>query len=249
VGAPSLHPFNRDFRWIDLEGPTRIITADQLDQFNTDGYVVLRDVLPTEVVAAVEAAIDSIEATTEEFLATQPDGTMFIATAGEITFTVHIAERDATAAAFVAHPVMHDIAADLIGGPFELYWDQAVYKKPEPDRVFPWHQDNGYTFVEPQQYLTLWVPLTPATRHNGCPQVAAGLHRLGTLEHRVEPWGLCCLDHVDDPHVAEAMPGDIVAFSSLTPHLTGPNSTDQVRKAYIVQYAHAGATVVRSGTT
>ena len=30
-------------------------------------------------------------------------------------------------------------------------------------------------------------------------------------------------------------------FSSLTPHLTGPNTTDDVRKAYIVQYAPAGA--------
>jgi len=30
-------------------------------------------------------------------------------------------------------------------------------------------------------------------------------------------------------------------FSSLTPHLTGPNTTDAVRKAYILQYAPAGA--------
>jgi hypothetical protein len=30
-------------------------------------------------------------------------------------------------------------------------------------------------------------------------------------------------------------------FSSLTPHLTGPNTTDEVRKAYILQYAPAGA--------
>ena len=35
--------------------------------------------------------------------------------------------------------------------------------------------------------------------------------------------------------------GDIVVFSSLTPHLTGPNTTEQVRKAYILQYAPAGA--------
>ena len=33
---------------------------------------------------------------------------------------------------------------------------------------------------------------------------------------------------------------DAVVISSLTPHLTGPNTTDAVRKAYIVQYAPAG---------
>ena len=35
--------------------------------------------------------------------------------------------------------------------------------------------------------------------------------------------------------------GGAVVFSSLTPHLTGPNLTAEVRKAYIVQYAPAGA--------
>ena len=33
-------------------------------------------------------------------------------------------------------------------------------------------------------------------------------------------------------------------FSSLTPHSTGPNTTDGVRKAYIVQYAPDGAEVL-----
>lgn len=32
-----------------------------------------------------------------------------------------------------------------------------------------------------------------------------------------------------------------MVFSSLTPHLTGPNTTDEVRKACILQYAPDGA--------
>ena len=35
--------------------------------------------------------------------------------------------------------------------------------------------------------------------------------------------------------------GSIVVFSSLTPHFTGRNRTDEVRKSYIVQYCHDGA--------
>ena len=42
-----------------------------------------------------------------------------------------------------------------------------------------------------------------------------------------------------------ARAGSIVVFSSLTPHSTGPNRTGDVRKAYIVQFAPAGAAVVR----
>jgi hypothetical protein len=36
-----------------------------------------------------------------------------------------------------------------------------------------------------------------------------------------------------------------LVFSSLTPHMTGPNLTEEVRKAYILQYAPQGATVLR----
>ncbi len=39
--------------------------------------------------------------------------------------------------------------------------------------------------------------------------------------------------------------GGAVVFSSLTPQLTGPNTTAEVRKAYILQYAPAGAEVLR----
>ncbi|HZM40351.1 MAG TPA: hypothetical protein VFB94_14610, partial [Acidimicrobiales bacterium] len=45
--------------------------------------------------------------------------------------------------------------------------------------------------------------------------------------------------------VAEVAAGGVVVFSSLTPHLTGPNLTGEVRKAYILQYAPEGATVLR----
>ena len=86
---------------------------------------------------------------------------------------------------------MTDLCADLLGPDVNLYWDQAVYKKPEKPRRVPWHQDNGYTYIEPQQYLTIWLALTDATEDNGCPVVAPGVHRMGTLAHTyVEPLGL-----------------------------------------------------------
>jgi ectoine hydroxylase-related dioxygenase (phytanoyl-CoA dioxygenase family) len=45
--------------------------------------------------------------------------------------------------------------------------------------------------------------------------------------------------------VAPVPAGGAVVFSSLTPHLTGPNTTTAVRKAYILQYAPDGASVQR----
>ena len=64
-----------------------------------------------------------------------------------------------TLRAFAAHPFIKDVCHDLLGPSVRLYWDQSVYKKTAQMREFPWHQDNGYTFIEPQQYLTFWLPL------------------------------------------------------------------------------------------
>jgi ectoine hydroxylase-related dioxygenase (phytanoyl-CoA dioxygenase family) len=117
-----------------------------------------------------------------------------------------------------------------------------VYKKTGKKQEFPWHQDNGYTFIEPQQYLTFWIPLVDVDEENGCPWIARGLHRLGTLEHWLTPIGLKCLEDTDDAVAAPAAAGDIILFSSLAPHRTGPNLKDgTVRKAYILQYAPDGA--------
>jgi ectoine hydroxylase-related dioxygenase (phytanoyl-CoA dioxygenase family) len=189
--------------------------------------------------------IDRIEAGVESYLADQQDGRISIAEAGAITFSTHLVTQSERLAAFSRHPFFAGVCADLVGPDVNLYWDQAVYKKPEKPRRFPWHQDNGYAYVEPQQYLTCWVALTDATLDNGCPQVAPGLHRSGTLAHTyVDPLGWECLSDYEGAAVAEVPAGGVVVFSSLTPHLTGPNLTDAVRKAYILQYAPAGAEIL-----
>ena len=243
--ALELHPWNRDFTWTDRTGPFRRLTGEQVEQFDRDGFVVLPDVFGDDELDPLIEAIDRNESATDDFLRTRDDGRISIAETGAITFTIHLVEREPVAAAFARHPVFADLCHDLVGSDVRLYWDQAVYKKPEKPRRFPWHQDNGYTFVEPQQYLTCWVALTDASVDNGCPQVIPGLHRRGTYQHRfVEPLGWEIIESHPGAVAAPVGKGGIVVFSSLTPHLTGPNTTDAVRKAYILQYAPDGASIV-----
>ena len=240
------HPWNTEFTWVDREGPFRRLTQDQADQFNRDGYVVLDGVFTDEELAPVIAATDALEARTDAFLGGFDGGRISIAERGAITFSLFAVQADQSARSFAAHPVFADLCHDLVGPNARLYHDQAVYKKPEKPRRFPWHQDNGYTFVQPQQYLTCWVALTDATVDNGCPHVVRGLHRMGTLQHHyVEPLGWEIFDDHPDAVPAPVGKGGIVVFSSLSPHLTGPNTTDDVRKAYILQYAPDGAQVLK----
>lgn len=242
--APAVerHPWNTDFTWVDREGPFRRLSAEQVAQFDALGFVVLDGVFGDDELAPVIAAIDAHEARTDQFLSRMEGERFSIAERGAITFSLFPAATEPAARAFAAHAVFADLCHDLVGPNVRLYHDQAVYKKPEKPRRFPWHQDNGYTFVSPQQYLTCWVALTDATETNGCPHVAPGLHRLGTLLHRYnDPLGWEVFESHPDAIAAPVGKGGVVVFSSLSPHFTGPNTTDAVRKAYILQYAPDGA--------
>ena len=157
-------------------------------------------------------------------------------------------KRSPVLRAFAAHAALKALCRDLIGDDVRLYWDQSVYKKSGLPQEFPWHQDNGYTFTEPQQYLTCWIPLADVDEENGCPWIAPGLHRLGTLEHWWTTLGLRCLEDAPDAVCVPAKAGDVIVFSSLSPHRTGPNLRQgSVRKAYILQYAPDGAVAYPPG--
>lgn len=241
------HELNRGFAWEDRDGPFRLITQEQADQYNRDGFLVIQDAFDAETIRLLTEEIDPVEKEFEDMLKNSFDGKLFIARASEITFTTHLVTRSERAREFTQLPFFRDLCFDLLGEDVRLYWDQAVYKKPGNPEIFPWHQDNGYTYVEPQQYLTCWVALTDADEENGCPFVVPGIHRHGTLAHGLTDLGYECIEaDPEETRVAPVRAGGVVVFSSLTPHKTGPNLTaDRIRKSYIVQYAPDGAEVVK----
>lgn len=246
------HKLNRHFEWHQGEGPYTTITEAQARAYRDVGGFVFEDAFTRAEIDEILAALDPLHQTANDQLESLAPGTPTISRADQIVFNAHLVTQSEVARRFARHPIFVGICRDLIGGPVRLYWDQLVYKHENPAE-FPWHQDNGYTFVEPQQYLTCWVALTEATVANGCPAIAPGLHRRGTLRHEWTDIGFRCLPAGEaSAHGFEelALPlkaGSIAVFSSLTPHRTGPNVTHDTRKAYILQYAPDGAIVHQRG--
>jgi len=238
------HPLNHDFSWQNpSRGQARWLTGEQMHAFDERGFVLLEKMFsPAEITTVIEA-IDPLEQAYERYVTEKQGGNYRLTSTGTISFTAHLVRFSPVLKEFAAHAVFKDACHDLIGDDVRLYWDQAVYKKTGKAQEFPWHQDNGYTFVEPQQYLTFWIPLVDVDTENGCPWIAPGLHRLGTLRHWQTDIGLKCLESAPPDAVSvPARAGDAILFSSLAPHRTGPNlKSDTVRKAYILQYAPDGA--------
>ena len=247
----KLHPLNQDFSWQQPVGPFACITQAQADAYADQGGFVFPDVFSATELAALLAELDPLEAETNELLQHLDPNEITIAKHDEIVFRAQTVRQSPQARSLASHSTMRALVNDLIGPAVRLYWDQIVYKRSGTPTEFPWHQDNGYTFVQPQQYLTCWIALNDAVEENGCPWIAPGLHKLGTLNHWWADVGFQCLK--ETPPDAVAMPlkaGSIAVFSSLTPHRTGPNLTAKTRKAYILQYAPDGAVMHhRTGET
>ncbi len=135
------------------------------------------------------------------------------------------------------------IAKQLLGQEAEFRSDNAIRKPPRAGAATPWHQDEAY-WDEDQEYqeISIWIPLQSATLQNGCMQFVPGSHLQEVLPHHSighDPRvvGL----EVDDPEtfsaqaVACPLPaGGATIHHSRTLHFTGPNHTDDARRAYIL---------------
>ena len=235
---PSLLPTRKN-------APLKILSKDQADDLDVKGFTVLENIFSANKIDSLREEIDSLERESLDRLKNDKEqqvGT--ITSADQITFTSGLAQQSELTRSFCADSVFQKICYDVLNcDDVRLYHEQAVYKKPCQDRIFPYHQDNGYTFTEPLQYLTCWVALNDATEENGCPWFIPGLFRRGPLPHEFDEvnkgWAIRGL-RTEDAVCVPVKSGSVAVFWSLTPHMTGANNTLGVRKSYVCQYAPDG---------
>lgn len=216
------------------------VTAAQRQQMDELGFVVFEDVFSPEQIADLDETLSQFDLRMREQLA-EVGGASGISRKDEIVFTDHIAERDEKVLAFVAGPECVALCNAFIGPDSSLYWNQTVYKQPEGERIFPWHQDDAYTPVDPSPYLTLWLAISDATEENGCISVLPGSHKDGLRPHENSPIGLVGYpaDAPDQGLMVPIKAGSLIAFWSLTLHKSGANRSKGIRKAYVIQYSDA----------
>jgi 2-oxoglutarate-dependent dioxygenase len=132
------------------------------------------------------------------------------------------------------------VASQLCGGPAHVYLPFTAVKSAGGGGVFDFHQDNNYTQHDPAVgSINIWVALVDMTPENGCLLVVPGSHKQGQLVSRNSDDGDGHQKLDVDPK--ECFPvrmraGDAVAFTRWTVHGSGPNTTDQPRVAYALQY-------------
>ncbi|MFD2611919.1 phytanoyl-CoA dioxygenase family protein [Paenibacillus gansuensis] len=216
-----------------------MLTKEQLQHYDDQGYIILNRLFTEEEVDAIRCRIDRFDDASEAAL--RKAGQSFNSIPNQINFTCNLARQDPTLERFISDRRFVELTTPILGPDIRLYWDQSVYKRPEANRDFPWHQDNGYVPTDPVHYMTCWLALEDATLENGCIWVKPESHKLGFVEHVKTDIGWQCYFGEDPGMPVPLKKGSMVAFHSLLFHRSTPNRSQTTRKAYIMQYSMDGA--------
>ena len=122
------------------------------EEFKKNGFVYLKNVFST-------AEITQLEADLKEAAATKSGDDVL--DKGNLKFHALLMHRSEKIRAFISQAKIIDLLSPLAGPDIWVRWDQAVEKQPGAG-VFPWHQDNQYSYLKDQHYQ-FWISMTSMT--------------------------------------------------------------------------------------
>ncbi len=243
------------------------LSADQLAEFDEQGFIVLRGVVPTDVTNNLRdvfgALVDRlakqwfdegfVDATFEDL----PFETRFAKLREQLPPRFATSWRKALVSRTVydlwRQPQLLGPARSLVGD--EVYahgvWNGRPREPNTPIQKVLWHQDAHYykSWKDTDgPLISVWQPLVPVDERSGCLQLAAGSHRAGYLPRvrgfnrlfTVAPEALEGYPLV----TAEMNPGDVLIFNDLTLHQGLDNKADFVRWSIDIRFGAATPEII-----
>ncbi|MEO0579318.1 MAG: phytanoyl-CoA dioxygenase family protein [Pseudomonadota bacterium] len=158
---------------------------------------------------------------------------------------------------FLFSDVMADVCRATLGDDAYLFSEQWVVKGAEQGMKFSWHQDSGYVKAVDANtthppYVTCWCTLDDVSEENGTVYLlphSRGGTRNTIITHSQDPDTNDLIGYTgDDSGIAIEVPaGSIVCFSSYNLHSSGANTTPNMRRVYLPQYASAPINLTHNG--
>lgn len=190
------------------------------DALQRDGYCIIPELLPENMVAALSADLDPV------FDQTPLSEGLFY---GRATRRFHgLLARSSQAAAFVGHPLVLRVARAVLTAcdAIQLNLTQAIELLPGAPMQPPHRDEEMWPLRTPGvEYLVnvMW-PFLPYTEENGATLIWPGSHRRAP-------------DPSETPVAAEMEPGTALLFLGSTLHGGGANRSAAPRRGMIVSYS------------
>jgi hypothetical protein len=216
------------------------LTATQHEQFQRDGYLVLRGFFARDDLAAVDRETDALLARDDlKDPANLRVRWKYHCETGEPLFDCFdpVIDLSPGARALANDPRLRAVLEDLHGDRVHLFKDSVTYKlggafgEPPHWNFFAW---SGF----PRSFTTAVIAIDGASAENGCIEVFPGAHAQGGL---AEHGGI--LDALPDevlggvaPVALDLAPGDVAFFGAFMPHRSDTNRTDSSRRHLFFSY-------------
>ena len=231
------------------------LSNEQVQNFRSQGFVILRGVLTRDEVTAYREEIVRVTAELNEEKRKLEErdayGKAFLQ-------TMNLRLRSEGVLRLVASRRLGKIAAELMGvDGVRVYHDQSLFKEPgRGTNPTPWHQDQYYWPLEEITTTGFWMPLVDIEEGMGGMKWAAGTHRLGFLgQHAISAESQKFFDaYIAEKGipVTEGVPmkvGDVSFHYGWTLHAAGPNGSNKMREAMIGTYYADGMRVMLPGNS
>ena len=207
-------------------------TQEQLDTFNDDGYLVVEDALPPQMVEQLTEVVDRIE--TEERKRQNLSSNQLL-----VKFRTVI--EDDIFLELLDWPQTFPLVWDILGWNIQLYISHLIVypAEPEKDKVLAggWHQDGGRPVQEmerPQPRLSLkisyWLSNVDSP-DNGAMQIIPGSHKRDALPLSSDSDSEKILDLC-------VKAGTAVLFDRRMSHRRGLNTSNTSRKVLFFGYSY-----------
>jgi len=214
----------------------KILSTEQIEQFNRDGFLLVRGMYSPEEIEAISQWTDEVAARPETpgkymmyFEDSQDDGSRILCRIENFVpyhegFSKLITARR-----------MQQAVSELFAEPAVLFKDKINFKLPGGDG-FKEHQDVQAGWDDyADLHITAMIAVDETTPENGSLEMIPGKHRQGLLGSKWAPLSDGDTGHAEYVAV-HCQPGDAVFFDSYAPHRSFPNHTDQARRVLYITF-------------
>ncbi len=222
---------------------SHLLTADHLNQYQTEGYCVVSGLFEPEEISAIEAFFEEYK---NNGKAVYDQGAKFedIDPAKRQLRALHPHRYSRQVQDWALRPRLISALTKLLGSS-PLLAQTMYYFKPPGSRGQAMHQDNFYLLAAPHTCIAAWTPIDDATVENGCLYLAPRSHHKDIYCPKGDDpgWRSYGDGHIRpfprefEPIPVEVPRGSTLFFGGNLIHGSGPNrSADRCRRTFIGHY-------------
>jgi ectoine hydroxylase-related dioxygenase (phytanoyl-CoA dioxygenase family) len=221
------------------------LTQQQKESFWEQGYLLVENVLPSDVVEELRRACDRLSEQAKGLTESTERFKLKAFDSGGGNLVQQVAEPHELGGEWMSlarDSRILDVIEGLLGPNIQLYYSMLMMKPPREGFKAPWHQDFAFFVHNRSDILACMVAIDDATLENGCIHVVPGSHKLGLLNHfkdGVFTGVLTDPTPFDDPARQVALPakaGSLIIWHSLTLHSSQPNRSEKPRRGIVMEF-------------